>query len=225
MRPWLVLTHFGIPFEEVQFPFGPTFDDPDWQAKVRPYNPALRVPALVDGDARVWESLAIIEHVAEKFPDLPIWPTDPAARGLARSIAAEMHCSFAALRSACPCNLGKRHPTKDRGPKVAADVARVTAIWNDARAPRRFAQHHRIGSALARERDARVEQRSPQIAMAVRGTVPRLERTPVRHPTTAGRTACGFGRSVLDTGGVDMSGPLCYCIVDSVHNTPAQGQP
>jgi glutathione S-transferase len=134
MRPWLVLTHFGIPFEELQIPFGPTFDDPVWQAKVRPYNPALRVPALVDGDARLWESLAILEHVAEKFPALAIWPREPAARALARSIASEMHCSFQALRGACPCNLGKRHPARDRGPKVEADVARVTEIWNDARA-------------------------------------------------------------------------------------------
>ncbi|MET0605943.1 MAG: glutathione S-transferase family protein [Beijerinckiaceae bacterium] len=134
MRPWLLLTHYGIPFEEIQFPFGPTFDDPQWKAKVAPYNPAGKVPALADGDAHVWESIAIMEHIAEKFPHLAIWPKDPAARALARSIASEMHAGFSALRGACPCNLGKRHPEKDRGPKVAADVKRITEIWNDARA-------------------------------------------------------------------------------------------
>lgn len=134
MRPWLALTHFGIPFEEVQFPFAATFDDPVWKAKVAPYNPAGKVPSLADGDIRVWESLAILEYLAEKYPDRAIWPRDPAARALARSIASEMHAGFSALRGACPCNLGRRHPPKDRGPKVAADIARVTAIWNDARA-------------------------------------------------------------------------------------------
>jgi glutathione S-transferase len=134
MRPWLLLTHFGIPFEEVLIPFGPTFDDPDWKAKVRAYSPAGKVPALVDGDIRVWESLSIMEYVAERRPDLAIWPRDPAARALARNIASEMHSGFSALRNACPVNLGKRHAPKDRGPAVAADVARITAIWNECRA-------------------------------------------------------------------------------------------
>lgn len=133
MRPWLLLTHFKIPFEEVLIPFGPTFDDPQWKAKVAPYNPAGKVPALVDGEIRAWESIAIMEHVADAFPDLAIWPRDQAARTLARSIASEMHSGFSALRSACPCNLGQRHPPRDRGPAVAADVARITQIWNDAR--------------------------------------------------------------------------------------------
>lgn len=134
MRPWLALTHFNIPFEEIQIPFGPIIDDPEWKAKIAPYNPAGKVPALADGDARVWESLAILEYVAEKFPDRAIWPRDATARAMARSIASEMHSGFSALRGACPCNLGRRHPAKDRGPKVAADVARITMIWNEARA-------------------------------------------------------------------------------------------
>ena len=133
MRPWLVMTHFGLPFEEVLVPFGPTFDDPDWKAKVAHYTPAGKVPALVDDDLQVWETLAIIEYLADKFPDRAIWPRDPKARSLARSISSEMHAGFSALRSACPCNLGRKHPEKDRGPKVAADVARITQIWNDAR--------------------------------------------------------------------------------------------
>ena len=138
MRPWLLLSAFNIPFEEILIPFGPTFSDPDWKAKVRVHNPAGKVPALVDGDGdqalQVWESLSIMEYIADKHPELAIWPRDRAARAFARNISSEMHAGFSALRNACPCNLGKRHPPKDRGPGVAADVARITAIWNECRA-------------------------------------------------------------------------------------------
>ncbi|AZO76474.1 MULTISPECIES: glutathione S-transferase family protein [unclassified Bosea (in: a-proteobacteria)] len=133
LRPWLVLAEFGIPFEEVLVPFGPTFDDPEWKRTVAEYTPARKVPSLVDGAIAVWDSIAIIEYLAETHPELPIWPRDKAARALARSICAEMHSSFAALRSACPMNLAWVHPARDRGPAVAADIARVTEIWRDAR--------------------------------------------------------------------------------------------
>jgi glutathione S-transferase len=134
LRPWILLSAFSIPFEEVLIPFGPTFDDPDWKAKVKVHNPAGKVPVLVDGDIQVWESLSIMEYIADTHPDLAIWPRDRAARTFARNISSEMHAGFSALRNACPMNLGKRHAPKDRGPQVAADVARVTAIWNAARA-------------------------------------------------------------------------------------------
>jgi glutathione S-transferase len=138
LRPWILLTQFGIPFEEILINFGPTFDDPAWKARVAAYTPAGKVPALVDSDINVWESLAIMEYVADTFPDLAIWPRDKAARAMARSISAEMHSGFSALRNACPMNLGFRHPPKDRGRQVAADVARICQIWNEARA--RFGQ-------------------------------------------------------------------------------------
>jgi glutathione S-transferase len=134
LRPWMLLTQFGIPFEEVMINFGPTFDDPAWKAKVAAYTPAGKVPALVDGDIKVWESLAIMEYVGETHPHLPIWPKDKASRAMARAISSEMHAGFSALRNACPMNIGFRHPPKDRGPQVAADVARICAIWNEARA-------------------------------------------------------------------------------------------
>jgi glutathione S-transferase len=133
LRPWLLLKAFNIPFEEVLIPFGPTFDDPEWKAKVKAHNPAGKVPALVDGTLQVWESLAIMEYIADKHPELDIWPRDRAARAFARSISSEMHAGFGALRNACPMNLGMRHAPKDRGPKVAADVTRVCAIWTEAR--------------------------------------------------------------------------------------------
>jgi glutathione S-transferase len=133
LRPWLLLTAFGIPFEEVLIPFGRTFDDPDWKRAVSAFTPAGKVPALIDGEIQVWESLAIMDHVADMRPDLAIWPRDPAARAMARSVAAEMHAGFQALRGACPMNLAWVHAARDRGPKVAADVARISAIWRAAR--------------------------------------------------------------------------------------------
>ncbi|CUA84111.1 Glutathione S-transferase [Chelatococcus sambhunathii] len=133
LRPWLVMRHFGIFFEEVKVPFGPTFDDPAWKAEIARYTPAGKVPALVDGDIVVWESLAIIDYLADMHPDLPIWPRERAARAMARSLAAEMHAGFSALRSACPMNLGKKYAAMDLGPQVARDVARAAFAWREAR--------------------------------------------------------------------------------------------
>ncbi len=112
LRPWLVLKQFGIPFEEVLIPFGPTMDDPGWKRAVADYTPARKVPSLVDGAIAVWDSLAIIEYIAETHPELPIWPRDKAELALASSISAEMHSSFTALRGACPMNLAWVHPAR-----------------------------------------------------------------------------------------------------------------
>ena len=133
LRPWILLKQFGIPFEEVLIPFADPIDSPEWKAEVRRYSPAAKVPALVDGHVAVWESLAIMEYLAESHPDLAIWPRDRAARAMARSIAAEMHAGFSALRSACPMNLGKKYPERDRGLAVAKDVGRIVEIWTAAR--------------------------------------------------------------------------------------------
>lgn len=133
MRPWLVLHAFNLPFEEILVPFGQTSSDPAWKAKIAAYTPAGKVPALVDGDLKIWETLAIIEYLAESNPDLPIWPRDKAARAMARAIANEMHAGFQALRGACMMNLGKRFASRDRGEAVARDVARIAAIWKEAR--------------------------------------------------------------------------------------------
>lgn len=130
LRPWILMRHHGIGFEEILVPL----DLPDTRARILAHSPSGKVPALALGEATVWESLAIMETLAELRPDLPVWPRDKAARALARSISAEMHAGFGALRSALPMNLGKRYAHRDRGEKVAADVARVVAIWKDARA-------------------------------------------------------------------------------------------
>jgi glutathione S-transferase len=130
LRPWLVMTHFALPFHEV----GVLLDTPGSKASILAWSPSGRVPCLVDGDIRVWETLAIIEYLAETHPDLPIWPRDRAARAEARAIAAEMHAGFQALRSACPMNLGRRFDWKPRGgAAAAADVARIVDLWRNAR--------------------------------------------------------------------------------------------
>ena len=129
LRPWLLLRQLGIAFDEVMIPL----DQPDTRARILAHSPGGKVPILVDEGFSVWESVAIMEHVADTRSDLPVWPVDPAARAMARSVAAEMHAGFGALRSACPMNLGKRYAARDRGEAVARDVARVTAIWREAR--------------------------------------------------------------------------------------------
>jgi glutathione S-transferase len=129
LRPWLLLKQLGIAFDEVLIPL----DQPDTREKIRAHSPAGKVPILIDGDIAVWESIAIMDHVGETFDDAEVWPRDPHARAVARSIAAEMHAGFAGLRSACPMNLGKRFGKRDRGAAVARDVARISEIFREAR--------------------------------------------------------------------------------------------
>jgi glutathione S-transferase len=129
LRPWLLLKQLGIAFDEVVIPL----HQPDTKARILKHSPAGKVPILIEGDVAVWESLAIMDHVGETYDDAEVWPRDPHARAMARSVAAEMHAGFQALRSACPMNLGKRFGERDRGPEVARDVARVTEIFREAR--------------------------------------------------------------------------------------------
>jgi glutathione S-transferase len=128
MRPWLLMKQLGIAFDEIIIPL----DLADTKAKVLEHSPAGKVPILIDGDATVWESIAIMEYVSEAY-GAPVWPEDRTARAMARSIAAEMHAGFSALRSACPMNLGKKFAQKDRGEAVARDVARFSEIVHQAR--------------------------------------------------------------------------------------------
>lgn len=130
LRPWLLMTALGIPFEETVIPMY----QPDSKARMLAVSPTGKVPCLTDGEVTVWESLAIIEYLAERVPEAAVWPRDAMARAHARSAASEMHAGFQALRRACPMNLGKRFAKKDRGPDVAADVARLSRLWAEARA-------------------------------------------------------------------------------------------
>jgi glutathione S-transferase len=127
MRPWLLMTQAGIPFEEIPIWLG----EPDTAANIARYSPSGTVPVLIDGDLSVWDSLAIGEYLAERFPDKQLWPADPAQRARARAVSAEMHSSFGALRTNMPMNIRKRYPGKGMTPEVAADVARLQALWAD----------------------------------------------------------------------------------------------
>ena len=127
LRPWLLMKQLGIPFDEIVIPL----DLPDTKAKVLAHSPAGKVPILIDGDVTVWESIAIMEYIGDAFA--PVWPSDRDARAMARSVAAEMHAGFPALRSACPMNLGRKYAPKDRGEAVARDVARFSEIVRQAR--------------------------------------------------------------------------------------------
>ncbi len=129
VRPWLVLAQFGIPFEEVVIPL----DVPTTRKAILKHSPSARCPALVDGDLTVWDSLAMIEYVAEKYPNKAIWPKTRAARALARSMCAEMHSGFQALRRECPMNLRREVRAIALSDEAKADAARLEAMWAAAR--------------------------------------------------------------------------------------------
>jgi len=129
LRPWIAMKALGIPFEEeVIF-----LDKPDTQEKIRRHNPAGRVPCLIDGGLVVWDSLAILEFLAERHPAL--WPADRSQRARARSVAAEMHSGFPALRNAMSMNVRKRFPGKGRSPEVDAEIQRISRIFDSSLKP------------------------------------------------------------------------------------------
>jgi len=131
LRPWLAMKHVGIPFTEIRLPLYQA----DSKRRILEHSPAGKVPVLKDGAVTVWDSLAILEYLAERFPDRKLWPRDPAARAGARSVSAEMHSGFAALRAHMPMNLRNSYPGRGRTPEVEEDIARVTALWSERLAP------------------------------------------------------------------------------------------
>jgi glutathione S-transferase len=129
LRPWLAMKVAGIAFEETLI----SLEAPDFKARVSSLSGAGRVPVLIEGDVRIWESLAILEFLAERFPQAGLWPAQEGARAHARAIAAEMHAGFQQLRRHLPMNV--RRPVKPRelDAAVTADVARIDALWNECR--------------------------------------------------------------------------------------------
>ncbi len=127
LRPWLVLKQAGVPFEEIVVPL----DMPDTAQNIRKYSPSGRVPALIDGDLTIWDSLAIAEYLHEKFPDRRLWPKDVAQRARARSISAEMHAGFANLRNDCSMKIVQHYPCKPLRPETQADVDRIVSLWEE----------------------------------------------------------------------------------------------
>lgn len=126
LRPWLLMKQFGIPFEEKLI----ALDTPSTALEIKPWSPSGKVPVLVDGPHRVWESMAICEYIAEKYPSAKMWPRNPRHRAMARSIANEMHGGFQAMRSHLPHQVLKTYPGYDWSP-VANDIKRVQAIWKE----------------------------------------------------------------------------------------------
>jgi glutathione S-transferase len=129
LRAWLALKQTGASFDEVVIPL----DRPETKQAIAQHSPSGRVPALRHGEVSVWESLAIAEYLAERFPEARLWPEEPRTRALARSVCAEMHAGFAALRAALPMDVRARYPGRPRDSQVERDIARIVAIWDDCR--------------------------------------------------------------------------------------------
>lgn len=129
LRGWLAARLAGIEFDEQLV----RLSEPGSRSALLQHSPAGKVPVLKHGRRVIWDSLAIIEYLAEQRPAADLWPADAEARALARSIAAEMHSGFGALRNHMPMNLRKSLPGKGQGPGVAEDIARIGAIWQDCR--------------------------------------------------------------------------------------------
>lgn len=136
LRPWLLLTQAGIPFREVKVRFDSFAADSAFKATVGRISPVGKVPVLVDDSFAVWDTLAIAEYVAERFPEMHFWPADARQRARARSVCAEMHSGFTALRNHCPMNIEASLPEVSRivwrdQAGVRADLARIEAIWTE----------------------------------------------------------------------------------------------
>ncbi|MDD0811396.1 glutathione S-transferase family protein [Curvibacter sp. RS43] len=137
MRPWVLLRQAGIEFEEVKVRFDSFAPDSSFKRTLAQLKVAGKVPVLLDGDLAIWDTLSIAEYVAESFPEKALWPSDRKARAHARSLCAEMHSGFTALRSHCPMNIEAHLPDigalvwRDQA-GVRADVERLSTLWTDA---------------------------------------------------------------------------------------------
>jgi glutathione S-transferase len=129
MRPWIAMKAAGIAFDEVVI----SLEAEDFKSRVLKISGTGKVPVLVDGEVHVWESLAILEYLAEKFPAAKLWPSDAAARAHARAIASEMHAGFQPLRKACPMNMWRPVKKLPLDAEVAANIKRIDALWTDCR--------------------------------------------------------------------------------------------
>ncbi|RMH94806.1 glutathione S-transferase family protein [Lysobacter pythonis] len=172
LRPWLLMTELGIPFQERLHRFGTDFG----------FSPTRRVPVLEAGDIAVWDSLAIAEYLAESYPG--VWPPNRAARAWARSAAAEMHSGFDALRETCSMSCGQRVALGDIPPALAKDLARLDTLWNDGLS-------HFGGPWLGGKHFSAVDAFHAPIAF-------RLQ----TYSLTLGETATAYARRLLDLPGM-----------------------
>jgi glutathione S-transferase len=134
LRPWALMTELGIPFAERML----KFDSDDWEANIDALSPARLVPVLWEGEPgsgfATFDTVAIVERLGDLHPDRGIWPANDRARARARSLVANFHSGYAALRSAMPMNIRSHHPGKGHEPEVLADIERLTAFWSETRA-------------------------------------------------------------------------------------------
>lgn len=136
MRPWVLMRQAGIDFEEIRIRFDSFEADSVFKRRVQAINPVGKVPALVDDGYVIWDSLAIAETLAERFPEKRLWPADARQRARARSLCAEMHSGFSALRTHCPMNIEASLPEVGRllwrdQAGLRADVARIATMWSE----------------------------------------------------------------------------------------------
>lgn len=129
LRPWILMKYFKIPFEELLVPLY----EGNYKSELVKYAPNEKVPILIDGDVKVWESLSICEYVAERFPNERMWPQKIEHRAWARSVAQEMHAGFSHLRKHMPMNIRGTFPGKGRSHEVGLDIHRVLQIWESCR--------------------------------------------------------------------------------------------
>jgi glutathione S-transferase len=148
LRPWILLKQANIDFTEVLIPLNQV----STRERIRQYSPSGRIPVLQHGELRVWDSLAIAEYLHELFPDKELWPKDSADRALARSVSAEMHSGFAAMRQQLSMNVTKRLPTPALTDDTQSDLKRVFDIWNECLSrsggPFLFGQRFTIADAM-----------------------------------------------------------------------------
>lgn len=142
LRPWIAMKVAGLPFKEVVIPLY----EPGSREEILKYSPTGKVPVLIDGDQHVWESLAILEHLAERFPDAGLWPKDARARSHARVVATEMHAGFQPLRRDCTMNMWLPVKPRPQSDEVMQNVRRIEELWRDCRA--RFGQRETGGPFL-----------------------------------------------------------------------------
>ena len=128
-RPWIAMKVCGIAFDEVVI----SLNADDFKSRVSKISETGKVPALDDSGVHVWESLAILEYLAEKFPVAKLWPADPVARAHARTVSSEMHAGFVPLRRACPMNMWRPVKKRELNDETLADVRRIEAIWGECR--------------------------------------------------------------------------------------------
>ena len=190
MRPWMLLEGFGIPFVEVVIPL---YVEGSKETILRTA-PSGKVPALVDGEITVWDSLSICEYVAETFPQHAIWPKDKAARAMARSMSAEMHSAFQALRQQCGMVVHRKKRPVDFTPDTLADIARIEAMWANARAKHGQGGPFLFGAFSAADAMyapvvCRFDIYQPQLSAATRAYMDAVTATPAWKKWMAGAAA------------------------------------